>query len=405
MRRGSNLLRLADFNTAVVLDLIRRSADGMTRVEIGERSGLSGQTVNNIARRLIDRDLVREGLPVRGARGKPPVPLLIEPDGCCSLGVHVDPARLTVLLLDLGGTVVASSVLRTPKARYPARVIALISRTAAGLVRSAGVEPGRVLGIGIAAPGPIDVAEGVLVDPPMLPRWRNLRLRADLHTATGLPVLLDKDVTAAATAELRAAPHDSHDFAFLYLGSGVGAGLVLADEVVRGTSNNVGEVGEIVVDPADPGLDWGQRGSLATACMPQALVDRAARRGLLAAPPPGDFVAVDEAFSRLTELAATGNAEAVSIIDHSATRVAIGLAVLVNLLDVDRIVIGGPAWPRLSERYLAVLPGLVAAELVAARRPVPIEGSAIGEHVAAYGAAALVLDHFLAPRPSVLLMD
>lgn len=405
MRRGSNLLRLGDFNTAVVLDLVRRSPEGMTRLEIGERSGLSGQTVNNIARRLIERKLVREGLPVRGARGKPPVPLLVDPDGCCSLGVHVDPARLTIVLLDLAGSVVAATVLRTPKARFPARVMALIARTTAELVRTAGVDSGRVLGIGVAAPGPIDVAEGVLTDPPMLPRWRNLRLRSDLHTATGLPVLLDKDVTAAATAELRAAPHGNHDFAFLYLGSGVGAGLVLADEVVRGASNNVGEVGEILVDPDDEGLDWGRRGSLATACMPQALVDRAARRGVLAAPPFEDYVAIDEAFTRLTTLAATGNAVAASIIDHSAARVAIGLAVLVNLLDVDRVVIGGPAWSRLSERYLAVLPDLLKAELVAARRPVAVEGSAIGEHVAAYGAAALVLDHFLAPRPSVLLMD
>jgi predicted NBD/HSP70 family sugar kinase len=93
------------------------------------------------------------------------------------------------------------------------------------------------------------------------------------------------------------------------------------------------------------------------------------------------------------------------LIDEAATALAAGLAVLVNALDVDRVVFGGPIWSRISSRILAVLPELIQPQLVAARQPLIVEGSAVGEHVAAQGAAALVLDHFLSPRPSVLLMD
>lgn len=78
---------------------------------------------------------------------------------------------------------------------------------------------------------------------------------------------------------------------------------------------------------------------------------------------------------------------------------------LVNALDVDRVVLGGPIWSRISSWMLAVLPGLIQPQLVAARSPLIVEGSTVGEHVAAQGAAALVPDHFLSPRPAVLLMD
>lgn len=405
MRRGTNLLRLADFNQAVVLDAVRRAPAGLSRSELGPLSGLTPQTISNIARRLIEKELVQEGEPIQAARGKPRIPLIIDGDGGYALGVHVDPARLTVVLLDLAGEIKGYTQLRTPKARFPKRVIDVIASTAANLVRGADVDPARVLGLGVAAPGPIDVTAGVVLDPPQLPNWRNVRLRADLHASTGLPVLLDKDVTAAATAELRASPSSSHNFVFLYLGSGVGAGVVLGDEVVRGATNNIGEVGDILVDPDADDLGWGRRGSLATACIPEALVTQAAGEGLLSAPRYEDYGAVDDAFTALCELAYAGNQTASGLIDRSARRVATGLAVIVNLLDVDRVVLGGPMWSRISARYLALLPDLLAAELIAARRPIPVEGSAVGEHVAAQGAAGLVLDHFLAPRPSVLLME
>lgn len=403
--RGSNLLRLADFNQAVVLDAVRRTPGGLSRSELGRLSGLTPQTMSNIARRLIDKELVREGAPIQAARGKPRIPLLIDGGGGYALGVHIDPARLTVVLADLAGDILGYTQLRTPEARVPKRVIDLIAGTAENLVQRAGVDPSRVLGLGVAAPGPIDVTSGVVLDPPQLPDWRNVRLRADLHASTGWPVLLDKDVTAAATAELRASPSTSHNFVFLYLGSGVGAGVVLDDEVVRGATNNIGEVGDILVDAGAEDLGWGRRGSLATACLPEALVAQAERQQLLDGPPYNDYGAVDDAFTALCELAYAGNQAASALIDRSAHRVATGLAVIVNLLDVDRVVLGGPTWSRISARYLALLPELLAAELVAARRPIPVEGSAVGEHVAAQGAAGLVLDHFLAPRPSVLLME
>jgi predicted NBD/HSP70 family sugar kinase len=403
MLRGSNLLRLADYNQAVILDLIRRGP-GRSRADLHRDSGLASQTISNITRRLIEAELVRESTPGDVVRGRPSIPLAVNGDGAFAVGVHVDPARLTVVLLDMAGAVRHREQLPTTPATGPDDVTALIAASVDRVVRDSGVDRERVLGLGIAVPGPLDVRSGVVLDPPQLPTWRGVHLRADLHDATGVPVLLDKDVTAAATAELRRTAHP--DFLFLYLGSGVGASVVTEGRVLRGVSNNIGEIGDILVDPAAEDLGWeGRRGGLAAACVPEALVIQAAQSGLLTLPDLTDYSATDAALTTLADLATAGEPGAGAVLDRAARRVAVGLGVLVNFLDVPRVVLGGPTWNRLSGAFLPVVEDAVRRELVVGRESFAVVGSSVGEQIAAQGAAELVMDHFLAPSASVLTMD
>lgn len=403
MVRGSNLPRLADYNQAVVLDMIRRDP-GQSRANLQRNSGLSSQTISNITRRLIDAEMIRESEPSDAARGRPSIPLTVNGGGAFAVGVHVDPARLTILLLDVAGEVLHRQHLRTPQATNPDEVTALIAVSTGRIIREAGIDRDRVLGLGIAVPGPLDVGTGVVLDPPQLPKWRDVRLRADLHDATGMPVLLDKDVTASATAELRNSA-DS-DFLFVYLGSGVGASVVTDGQVLRGSSNNIGEIGDILVDPSAEDLGWnGRRGGLAAACVPEALAIQAAQAGLMTLPDLTDYLAIDDACTALSDLAASGDATASAILDRAARRVAVGIGVLVNFIDVPRVVLGGPTWNRLSGTFLPVLEDAVRRELVVSRKAFTVVGSTVGEQIAAQGAAELVMDHFLAPRASALVMD
>lgn len=405
MLRGSNLLRLADYNQAVILDLIRRNP-GKSRAELQRTSGLASQTISNITRRLIDAEMIRENAPTDAARGRPSIPLAVNGGGAFAIGAHVDPARLTILLLDVAGEVLHRRQLRTPPANHPDDMTSLIAENTDRLIVESGIDRDRVLGLGIAVPGPLDVRSGVVLDPPQLPQWRDVSLRSDLHDATGLPVLLDKDVTASATAELRKSDPADSDFLFFYLGSGVGASVVSQGQVLRGVSNNIGEIGDILVDPTAEDLGWdGRRGGLAAACVPEALVIQAAQAGLLPLPDRSDYRAIDDACTALAELAAGGNADASAILTRAARRVAVGIGVLVNFLDVPRVVLGGPTWGRLADSFLLVLEDAVRAELVVSRESFAVVGSAVGEQIAAQGAAELVMDHFLAPRASALVMD
>lgn len=408
VRRGANQPSVGGYNQAVVLDQIRR-ADGLSRVELAASTGLSAQTVSNICARLLEAGIIEDAGRAAAAAGpgKPRTTLRLVGTSRYAVGVHLDPTVLTIVLLGIDGTVVASHARPTPSANDPARTVRLITTEIDHLLDASGIDRTLVVGVGIAAPGPIDSERGVVVDPPNLGGWHRVPLRDAIAQRTGFAVVLDKDVTAAAVAERWIAPlHSSTSFAFLYLGTGLGVGLVLGEEVVRGGSGNAGEIGHIPVDPQGPPCACGSRGCVAVSCTPAALVEEAEALGVIAATRVGnDPRSIDRALSELVDLAADGHLGARALLERAAERIARALAVVCNLLDVDRVIIGGPLWRRLSPWLETEIPRLLSALLVArGLHRVDVAGTALGDDVGAIGAACLVLDAALAPRPRSLLL-
>lgn len=409
-RRGANLPSIGGFNRTVVLDAVRRSPDGLSRVELASRTGLSAQTVSNVTRFLIEAGMIVESGTVVAGRGKPRTILRLEPGSRYAVGVHVDPAVVTYVLLDLAGTVVASSTTSTPTADDPSEVVRTIGSAVDGLIADAGVDVDGVLGVGIASPGPIDVDAGIVVDPPFLPRWRDVPLRDALAEATGHPVLLEKDVTAAAVGEMFLAGESSaRNFAFVYFGTGFGVGLVVDHEPVRGVGSNAGDAGHIMVDQrslAGTPDGSGTRGEVGAAVAPDRLVRIARERGVaLTAGAEGSLDAVDRAWDELAEAIDAGDEAAVALAAEAGTVMGDAAVVIVNLLDIDRVVFGGPFWSRIASAALpAARAAIVGSPLLVPKHPVDVVESDRGADVAAVGAACLVLDAALSPRASGLLI-
>jgi predicted NBD/HSP70 family sugar kinase len=423
-RRGANLPSLGGFNRTVVLDAVRRSRDGLSRVELAARTGLSPQTVSNVTRFLIDAGMIVESGTVVSGRGKPRTILRLEARSRFAVGVHVDPAVVTYVLLDLAGAVVAEATTSTPNAEDPDQVVRTMAAAVDGLVRRSGVAPDSVLGVGIASPGPIDAAAGIVLDPPFLPRWRDVALRDALGDATGYPVLLEKDVTAAAVGEMfleRGAA--ARDFAFVYFGTGFGVGLVIDHEPVRGSGANAGDAGHIMVDqgPLAGTADGdGTRGEVGATVMPDRLVRIAVERGIalgdglpeggpaVAADGDGiavDLAAVDRAWDTLGAAIAAGDPAATTLAAEIGTVMGRAVVVIVNLLDLDRVVFGGPFWSRISTAALpAATEAITGSPILVPKHPVTVVESRRGTDVAAVGAACLVLDAALSPRASTMLI-
>lgn len=408
-RRGTNLPRMGDFNLTVILDAIRRSTAGLSRVELAQIVGLSPQTISNISRRLLDQHLIIEAGKEGNGPGKPRTILQLNPSGMYAVGVHLDPAVTTFVVLDLVGAVVKHSRINTPGGSDPAAVIATIAGEIKKLVDESGVDASKIAGLGVAAPGPIDLEHGTVVAPPLLAGWDRVPLRDALAEATGLSTLVDKDVTSAAVAETWAGgPSGSGSFVFMYMGTGIGCGIVLNDELVRGTSGNAGEIGHIIVDPDGPPCDCGLRGCVKSSCIPQVLVAQAVEAGVLEhdAGDSGAASAIQNSFAKLFEAAEAGNSAAAEIIDRSAVLVSRAVAVITNTLDVERVVFGGPFWNLLSERYLNRIPELLESSSAARQiHGIEVVGTGVGEDVGAVGAACLVLEHTLAPRSQRLLLE
>lgn len=415
-RRGANLPAIGGFNRTVVLDAVRRSDDGLSRVELAHRTGLSPQTVSNVTRYLLEIGMIVETGTVVAGRGKPRTILQLDPTSRYAVGVHVDPAVVTYVLLDLAGRVVVDATTSTPSAANPEQVVDVIAGAVAELVADAGIDAALVLGVGVASPGPIDRVAGVVVDPPFLPRWRDVPLRDALAAATGYPVLLEKDVTAAAVGEMWLAGESSpRNFAFVYYGTGFGVGLVLDHEPVRGVGANAGDAGHIVVEQGSLAgtVDSREgRGEVGGTVAPDRLVAFAVAAGLPLPTGAGggvgdvaDIAAVDRAFTELSVLAAGGDDVAQGIQAEAGAVMGRAAVVVVNLLDVDRVVFGGPFWSRIAPRALpAATSAIEESPILVSKHPVAVTESAMGEDVAAVGAACLVLDAALAPKASAMLI-
>lgn len=408
MQTGANLPRVGGYNRAVVLDAVRRRSP-VSRVELAQATGLTNQTVSNVVRRLLEAELIRETGQAPSRGGKPRTLLSLCPDGAYAVGAHLDPDSTVAVLLDLSGRVLRRQRMGTATGGDPEQLVRLLGRTVNGLITRAGVPREKVLGLGVAVPGPIDSGRGVVLDPPNLPAWHQVPLVDILGEATQLPVVMDNDATAAAIGERWAGGADrAGSFLFVYMGTGIGGGVMLADAVLRGDSGNAGEFGHVLVDPGGRLCHCGARGCLEAHAAPYAVLaafaeryGRTAAEGLGLTLDPGR---TRTDWNRLCTAAARGDDRAAEALETAAGHIGRAALTAVNLLDVPRIVLGGEGLRGSEEYFHRAIDAAVNSWSMARRvRTVSVVPSLIGDAVGAVGAASLVLHGAYAPGWHMLL--
>ncbi|MGW2256909.1 ROK family protein [Streptomyces sp. NPDC001780] len=346
-------------NAALVLDLLRTAGEaGISRLELAEHAGLTPQAVSKITARLRADGLVAEAGHRASTGGKPRTVLRLVPSAAQAVGVHLDRDELTVVLVDLAGTPVAARSVPLDLGAGTERVIAaVVERVAAvrGAARAVRAEARAVrgdglLGVGVAMPGPLDHTTGVPRRVTGFPRWNGVPLRDTLAARLGLPVVLDKDTNAAALGLALRGPADT--FAYLHLGTGLGAGLVIDGELHRGARTGAGEFGHQVIHLDGPACDCGNRGCIEAIC--------------LAAVARGDLAG-------------------------AARVLGAGAANLIGLLDIDRILLGGRTVTAHEERFVRGVAAVVAERARCTSVQVTAAAAGGGAHPVAEGAAQLVL--------------
>lgn len=407
MHRGTNLGRLGDFNQAVIFESIRRALDGVSRVELAESTGLSPQTISNVVRRLLDNGLVREDRTTVSGPGKPRTVLELEVNSRLAVGIHLDPAVMTLVMLNLRGEVVARERHDMPSVENPTDTVKAMANAVESLIVGSGQPRSAVLGVGVAAPGPIDAERGIVVGPPLLEGWEQVELRQPLQEILGFKVMIDKDVTAAAVAESWSggAP-EARDFVFIYVGTGIGAGIVLHDQVVRGFSNNVGEIGHFSTGHHGQTCLCGKTDCIGMVMELSTIIGQAADAGLIE-PIPQDASLAEkiDVFSQLTQSVQDGDERILKIVDTYAGILGTVVSQVANLLDVRRVVFGGPMWTLVGDFALPILSDIINRNFVVKEiHDVEVVSSRLGDEVGAIGGACLVLDKMLSPKASALLL-
>ncbi|MFI9171497.1 ROK family transcriptional regulator, partial [Streptomyces lincolnensis] len=290
---GVNLLALRSHNTALVLGLLRRAgAAGISRLELAERTGLTPQAVSKITGRLREEGLAAEAGRRASTGGKPRTVLRLVPEAGHAVGAHLDRDELRTLLVDLDGSVVSERRAPLDLGAGAEAVVGAVAAETERLVgewvagqrpQVAGHPPSAqaprttgallpavpsLLGVGVALPGPLDHARGVLHRVTGFPEWDGFPLRAALERRLGVPVVVDKDTNAAALGlAVSGAGGPGGSFAYLHLGTGLGAGLVIGGAVHRGARTGAGEFGHQVIQLDGPPCGCGNRGCVEALCL------------------------------------------------------------------------------------------------------------------------------------------
>ncbi|WP_335979495.1 ROK family transcriptional regulator [Streptomyces sp. CA2R106] len=405
---GTNLPRVGGYNQAVILDAIR-TAGPVSRVELAPLTGLTSQTVSNVVRRLLAAGLITESGHAPSSGGKRRTLLSPRADGAFAVGVQLDPDAAVIVVVDLAGEVLASRRVALADSAEPADVVARVAAAARRLTARTRVDPARLLGTGIATPGPIDGTAGEVVHPPNFPRWGRVPLLEMFGAATGMPVAMDNDATAAAIGERWIGGRArAGSFLFLYLGTGIGAGIVLNNTVLHGDSSNAGEFGHMAVEPGERTCHCGGTNCLGPYVNPSAvLADLLARYGSSAAERIGLACAADPArveesahadWKLLCRAARRGDRAACDVVRTAAARIGQAARGAVALLDVERVVLGGEALRGIEDIMCEAVEAAVnTTSVTRVIRRVAVERSVIGEAVGAVGAASLVLHGTYAP--------
>lgn len=407
MQRGSNLERLGDYNQAVILEGIRLAPEGISRVELAEETKLSPQTVSNVVRRLLDDGMVREDRTIINGPGKPRTVLQLENNRLLGVGIHLDPGIMTLVVVNLAGEKIAEESRPLPTGSQN-EIIREITDAVNILIRSNRHKRANYVGVGIAAPGPIDVANGRLLNPPLLDEWKDIELVAPLSKSLRMPVTLSKDTVAMTIAEQWIGGGQGHNnFVFAYVGSGVGVGMVIDGQVVHGVSGNAGEFGHFIV--GETGIKCklcGRTDCVASNLQRDYLLglakDENVDFGMTEAEISADPSA---ALGRLAQLARGGDAGVQKVLMFVAERLGAAVGTLISILDLDTVFVGGHTWSDVSELLLEPVSEIINRNhLGAGSHEVTVRNTALGTSVGAMGGACVILDSHISPRASSLLL-
>lgn len=243
---GANQRGVRDHNGRLILSILQRHG-ALPGSELARRTGLSAPAVSTILRKLEADAFIKRGTPVRGKVGKPSVPMSLDPDGVLSFGLKVGRRSADLLLLDFNGAVRAQEY-TSYEYPLPDVVFGFLEHSLTKMMNQLDSDAlNRLSGIGIAAPFELwrwhDLT-GPAAEKFSL--WKDVNFAAEVHKFSNLPVFVGNDATAACRAEhLYGRGKEFRDYAYFFIGSFIGGGIVMNNAVFEGNQGNAGALGSM----------------------------------------------------------------------------------------------------------------------------------------------------------------
>jgi predicted NBD/HSP70 family sugar kinase len=308
---------------------------GVSRSEVAQRVGLTKSTVSLLTGELIHEGWLADGeSSIASTPGRPSIPLRINAERFALLGVEVGVHELNAVSIDPNGTVLREEHVHGDfrNLRVALEQVSILAHRLDSLAHREGRD---VVGVGIGVPGPVNTASQVLAVAPNL-GWSNIPLERLLHEhlspSLGARVFVDNDANLSAMSEYLFGPNrHCSDLLYIYIAHGIGGGLMLNHAIYRGRHGFAGEIGHITMNPNGPKCSCGNHG-----CAETLFSVHAIERDVFEA--TNERLSLEQTRQRLLY----GDRDVTRVLHRAATHLGVFVSNLVNALDPEVVVIGGP---------------------------------------------------------------
>ncbi len=331
-------------NKRLILDMIRFSAGGITRAEIARQMGLTRAAITAIVNDILDEKLVRETehSPIRG--GRRPILLEVNPERGYVSGIDIGATHLGILITDFAGRVVHEIEIPFAIDQGPEMCMPQVLDHFQQVLGTISLSLNHILAVGIGVPGPVVAEAGAVSTPPIMPGWDKYPIRAHFQDVWKCPVSVNNDAELGALGEWAyGAGRGERNLAYIKVGSGVGAGLILDGRIYRGATGCAGEIGHITILDGGPLCSCGNSGCLEALAGGRAIARKAreaiqvGKRTLLTKIQAVETITAKD----VAEAARLGDLLSQQILADSGRYLGIAIASLVNLINPSVVVVGG----------------------------------------------------------------
>lgn len=394
MRQGT-FQWMKSVNKSLILNKIRTCAP-ISRAQIAKETKLTPPTVSSNVKSLIEEGMVIESELGESQGGRKPKMLLINNDGFYVIGIDIGTKRIKCVISDLSGNITTRIARELTFPITEEEFINYLKESVYLLLSSAKINTDKIIGIGIAMHGVVEIETGIALFAPNL-GITNIPIKAELEAEFQLDVKVENDARAMALGESWFGNHGEVDnMLSVNIGRGVGAGIVFEGKLFHGDHDTAGEIGHMTIDINGEICECGNRGCFQTFVTGSAIAMQAEK--ML----KEHNIAMDK-YSPLSgrkvyELAVAGNDKFTEVLDNTGRIIGIGLTNLIHIISPTKIVLGGGVTK--AEEFIlpSIRESIANRALSPQAKETKVVISELGEDASISGAIALVLEDIFEPN-------
>jgi N-acetylglucosamine repressor len=388
-KKGKNLEDIQQMNRALIISLLRKK-EVISRADLAKATGLQQATITNIIKDLLEYGLVVETGIIDGEKGRRSIGLALNVDKYRVISVRLARKYFTIGLFDFAGNQYELISEHIDILSGPRNVLDRMFQSISNIMGTG--EYGKVLGIGVAIPGPFFRSEGKIGLITEFPGWENISIKEELTSKFGLPTYVEHDANVGALAEwwVGSSFMDSGTMVYVAAGQGIGAGIINDGKLFTGALGVAGEIGHMSIFLDGPKCECNNRGCLELYCSTIALT-KGIRKELDKY--PHSVLDQDCTLSQIFEALESGDELATKVFQKTARYLGLGLVNIIYAYNPHVIIIGDEL-AEAGQRLVEIIRDIIKDHtLPSIYENLTIKLSSFKTDPVLIGAGSLVFDH------------